>query len=80
MKICHGRSILCSLKSKLRATLGAVIRVKPYLSKHSLTNRPVVLKLVGSIEPNRCHASIHRTLSYNQERIQKILERDAVLN
>ena len=34
----------------------------------------VVLKLVGSIEPNRCHASIHRTLNYNQERIQKILE------
>ena len=40
----------------------------------------VVLKLVGSIEPNRCHASIHRTLNYNQERIQKILEGDAVLN
>ena len=36
--------------------------------------RAVVLKLVGSIEPNRCHASIHRTLNYNQERIQKILE------
>ena len=34
----------------------------------------VVLKLVGSVEPNRCHASIHRTLNYNQERIQKILE------
>ena len=39
----------------------------------------VVLKLVGSIEPNRCHASIHRTLNYNQERIQKILEGNAVL-
>ena len=38
------------------------------------TSRAVVLKLVGSIEPNRCHASIHRTLNYNQERIQKILE------
>ena len=38
------------------------------------TTRPVVLKLVGSIEPNRCHASIDRTLDYNQERIQKILE------
>ena len=37
-------------------------------------SRTVVLKLVGSIEPNRCHASIHRTLDYNQERIQKILE------
>ena len=37
--------------------------------------KPVVLKLVGSIEPNRCHASTHRTLNYNQERIQKILER-----
>ena len=36
--------------------------------------KPVVLKLVGSIEPNRCHASIHRTLNSNQERIQKILE------
>ena len=42
--------------------------------------RAVVLKLVGSIELNRCHASIHRTLNYNQERIQKILEGDAVLN
>ena len=42
--------------------------------------RAVVLKLVGNIEPNRCHASIHRTLNYNQERIQKILEGDAVLN
>ena len=41
--------------------------------------RLVVLKLGGSIEPNRCHASIHRTLNYNQERIQKILEGDAVL-
>ena len=39
-----------------------------------LISKPVVLKLVGSIEPNRCHASIHRTLNYNQERIQKILE------
>ena len=27
---------MLALKSKLRATLGAVIRVKPYLSKHSL--------------------------------------------
>ena len=42
--------------------------------------RAVVLKLVGSIEPNRCHASVHRTLNYNHERIQKILEGDAVLN
>ena len=42
--------------------------------------KAVVLRLVGSIEPNRCLASIHRTLNYNQERIQKILEGDAVLN
>ena len=27
---------MLALKSKLRATLGSVIRVKPYLSKHSL--------------------------------------------
>ena len=27
---------MLALKSKLPATLGAVIRVKPYLSKHSL--------------------------------------------
>ena len=27
---------MLALKSKLRATLGAVIRVKPYLNKHSL--------------------------------------------
>ena len=45
-----------------------------------LPAKSVVLKLVGSIEPSRCHASIHRTLNYNQERIQKILEGDAVLN
>ena len=49
-------------------------------SIYSRSTRTVVLKLVGSIEPNRCHASIHRTLNYNQERIQKILEGDAVLN
>ena len=49
-------------------------------SDRRFKSRPVVLKLVGSIEPNRCHASIHRTLNYNQERIQKILEGDAVLN
>ena len=41
---------------------------------HSLVTKSVVLKLVGSIEPNRCHASIHRTLNHNQEWIQKILE------
>ena len=28
---------MLALKSKLCATLGAVIRVKPYLSKHSLS-------------------------------------------
>ena len=37
-------------------------------------SRPVVLKLVGGIEPNKCRAGTHRTLSYNQqERIQIIL-------
>ena len=54
--------------------------VEQILQHKPLNLRTVVLKLVGSIEPNRCHASIHRTLNYNQERIQKILEGDAVLN
>ena len=35
--------------------------------------RAVVLKLVGGIEPNKCRAGMHRTLSCNQKRIQKIL-------
>ena len=30
--------------------------------------RPVALKLIGSIEPNKCHAGMHRTRSHNQER------------
>ena len=42
--------------------------------------KPVVLKLVGSTEPNRCHASIHRTLNYNQERSRNFMRGDAVLN
>ena len=28
---------------------------------------PVVLKLVGDIEPYKCRAGLHRTPSYNQE-------------
>ena len=37
---------MLALKSKLRATLGAVIRVKPYLSKRSLI--PIYHSLVIS--------------------------------
>ena len=44
------------------------------------TFKLVVLKFVGDIELNKCQAGMHRTLSYNQERIQKVLVGDAVLN
>ena len=42
---------MLALKSKLRATLGAVIRVKPYLSKHSLLS--IYHSLVISRRPIR---------------------------
>ena len=70
------------IKSKSTTAEADALGTRPFELLPSPTDcsKAVVLKLVGSIEPNRCHASIHRTLNYNQERIQKILEGDAVLN
>ena len=38
-----------------------------------LNSLAVILKLVGGIEPNKCHAGMHQTLSYKQKQIRKIL-------
>ena len=61
-----------TLKSKLKKLTKknyqiAAFSSKKHFGKFKLKGYiPVVLKLVGSIEPNRCHASIHQTLNYNQ--------------